>query len=269
MIIDQLPTISPPVQDTDELAIERGTQTYKVSVGNSFVKKTGDTMTGALQITGVTPNGDKIFGTKNENYGITSIPSSTQNDYLFIAYGSDDKMLGSIRDYISSTGQIGLSIFGRNEYNGSPVLNGLYLLVDSSGNRVVDFSDVVPWRKALGIGTNGALPITVAQGGTGATTAIGAIANLGLASLQAQQYTIANNASKAVDMANATHGFFLMTGAGDGTKGIYAYNCQSNGLTTIKVIGTAPSGITLTTATNRITIANAAGANCYVLHITY
>lgn len=54
---------------------------------------------------------------------------------------------------------------------GSSVTNELRISVADDGTRTVGVTEAAPWRAALGLGTSGALPITVAQGGTGVTTA--------------------------------------------------------------------------------------------------
>lgn len=48
MIIDQLPNISTPLQNTDEMAIERGTNTYKINynaLATATIEKLGDPVT--------------------------------------------------------------------------------------------------------------------------------------------------------------------------------------------------------------------------------
>lgn len=53
--------------------------------------------------------------------------------------------------------------------DGTDVANYINLYVRKDGTRTVSVSDAGAWRTALGIGTNGAFPVTKAQGGTGKT----------------------------------------------------------------------------------------------------
>ena len=57
---------------------------------------------------------------------------------------------------------------GWKNVNGTNINNYLSLYVDNNGNRVIDLYQAA-WLKALGLGTNGAPPITIAQGGSGQT----------------------------------------------------------------------------------------------------
>ena len=80
--------------------------------------------------------------------------------------------VGQLYHHYLSNGEAGVLIEAKRSINDANVYNTIRLSIDDSGNKTVALSDSgVPFRKALGLGTNGALPITVAQGGTGVTTA--------------------------------------------------------------------------------------------------
>lgn len=59
----------------------------------------------------------------------------------------------------------------------------LAMYINNEGGREVIVTESLPWRKAFGIGTNGAWPLTIAQGGTGQTgiTATTTISNVAVA----------------------------------------------------------------------------------------
>jgi len=73
-----------------------------------------------------------------------------------------------------------LAIYSTNgDNNNQPVSNGLQIGVDRAGNPSIAATSPSAWRKMLGMGSGGAYPITIAQGGTGATSASVARTNLG------------------------------------------------------------------------------------------
>lgn len=111
---------------------------------------------------------------KETNSQDTVVPDNDSNCIGFRILDKNDVLIMLLTDWFGSNGQQGMQIMGRR--NG--VANTLRLVVDANGNRVVVVSDAVPWRKALGLGTNGALPITIAQGGTGLTASPSMLTNL-------------------------------------------------------------------------------------------
>lgn len=168
---------------------------------NDKVSKSGDTMTGALNLdvplaiasggtgsstknfvdlsTAQTVGGTKTFTAnpvvsdtspgviaKNTARDDTVAPSSDYNSVGFRLRDKDDANIAIYTDWWGSDGKQGARIIGYR--NG--VSNALNLLVDANGDRQIAISEATPWRKALGLGTNGAFPITIAQGGTGSTT---------------------------------------------------------------------------------------------------
>lgn len=174
MIIDQLPELTNTF-DTDEIPIERGTNTYKTKISTFFsglrdliaarVAKSGDTMTGVLTLIGTSTTGIKLKSIEKEN-GV--IPSGEQIQPRIEFHDKNDFNLGYLYHAITTDGRQGFSIVSRRTVNSSTVTNYLALYTDASGNNSIVLLPV-PWRKALNLGTDGALPITIAQGGSGQT----------------------------------------------------------------------------------------------------
>lgn len=125
-------------------------------VGNEYVLKAGDTMTGAL-------------GIKNVNYAVGGTPPSS-NSYMPISFtDSADSTYAAVRGAIRPNGNVGLFMQALRTINGNSVANGYSMQISSSGDRSVAFDDPAIWRSALGLGTSGAFPLTIAQGGSGNT----------------------------------------------------------------------------------------------------
>ena len=124
------------------------------------VSKSGDTMTGALR-------------EKTSSITIGTVPSSTLYPPLNVFSDSTDTAFGGIYGTYTSSGRLGINVGSNRTVNGTAIYNWLGLLVDGSGNRVIAISEAAPWRSALGLGTSGAFPITIAQGGTGQTEVTG------------------------------------------------------------------------------------------------
>ncbi len=115
----------------------------------------------------------------------------------------------------------------------------------------------------------GPIVFPVAQGGTGATTAEAAKVNLGLGSLELRSFNIAANASRDITIPASTHGFIVTAGGGYNNKGIWVYNSTTSGAITLSAIGTAPSSVTIATATSEITITNNTTVYLYVAVFSY
>lgn len=125
-------------------------------VTDEYVLKAGDTMTGAL-------------GIKNVNYAVGGTPPSS-NSYMPISFtDSADSTYAAVRGAIRPNGNVGLFMQALRTINGNSVANGYSMQISSSGDRSVAFDDPAIWRSALGLGTNGAFPLTIAQGGSGNT----------------------------------------------------------------------------------------------------
>lgn len=121
------------------------------------VSKAGDTMTESLSV-------------KDSRIASGTTPASDVYGNGFFATDKDGAIVGCLRELALASGQQGVMVCARRLVNGGNVENILRVMVNSSGGRVVYVNDPAAWRSALGLGTSGALPITPAQGGTGATS---------------------------------------------------------------------------------------------------
>ena len=164
MIIDDLPSIS-IANDSDEIAIEQGTATKKITKGNFLqeivssisslisdisgkVSKAGDTMTGNLEIDNTSPG--EIL--KNTATDVTDSSYTQNNSTGFRLRDKNGKNVAIITDRYLANGATGLWLTGWKTVNGTDINNALALYVDKNGNRIIGVSDPAPWRSALGLG---------------------------------------------------------------------------------------------------------------------
>lgn len=259
MLIDQLPEIT-TANDSDEMPIEQGTTTRKIKILNllkGVVKKAGDTMTGNLVV-------------QSPFDSTQTTPSSTVNGKYVGLYDQNNKLIGYIQPQLVGTnGLYNLIIAASRMLGGSPRTNNLILRVAADGSKSVSVSDPAAWREALGLGTNGALPITIAQGGTGATTAKGIKENIGLDRLESVQYSAANGATANITLRTSTSGFIVCSGAAGSARELIWFNCTSTGSVSTTRLRNVSDGLTVTASTNKIAIANATGLFVYILVFYY
>lgn len=155
------------------------------AINSSKVSKSGDTMTGALSVPAVPydSNGHQKAVTAMANDISESVTPSAEVGNIWVRafdiHDANDKQRAYLDLHSRTNGWQGLQIETARDVNGSIVCNKLGLDIDANGNRVVSFSNVEIWRKALGLGTNGELPIPISQGGTNATSESAALTNLG------------------------------------------------------------------------------------------
>jgi len=130
----------------------------------------GGTLTGNVTIEKALPYLMMKDNTLNTRLGQVGSPTYTGRWY---AYDANDRPCFYTETTLLENGQLQRSFVcrrysadGKTEYN-----NGFYLRIDGSGNPNVTFTTggAAAWRAGLGLGTSGALPVTVAQGGTGST----------------------------------------------------------------------------------------------------
>lgn len=161
------------------VAIDTGTgQSASVSIDsalNGKVAKTGDTMSGNLKIVKEKNTDSLILQTSDDSASTT--PAANQNGGAISFIDDNGSLYGAIKVRHLTNGMYGLWLYAQGSSNS--VLNTLQIRVDSNDNKNVYVSDPNAWLAAFGLGTSGALPITVAQGGTGAITASAALSNLG------------------------------------------------------------------------------------------
>lgn len=138
--------------------------------GDEYVAKSGDTMTGNLNIVDSSPG---VIG-KATGQDSSAAAETAGTSVGFRLQDKNGNDVAIFSDRYDTTGEHGALIAGYRMVNGSPVDHVLRLLVDAAGNRIVKLTSAAAWRLALGLGNaSGALPITVAQGGTGAVSASG------------------------------------------------------------------------------------------------
>ena len=129
--------------------------------------------------------------------------------------------------------------------NGDSVTNYVALLTDASGNRSVGLvADA--WLKALGLGTSGVLPVTIAQGGTGANNASDARANLGLP-VFANVYKLEPNVTQQIHMDDRECSLLISLGGDPGARGLAVAYCNTSHNTFVnKIVDDSLSKLTLT-----------------------
>lgn len=140
------------------------------SSGDDKVSKAGDTMTGNLSIDDSSPG---VIATATDRDSAAAA-AANGNSVGFRLQDKNGNTVAIYTDRYETTGEHGAFLSGYRMVNGSHIGNALRLLVDAAGNKIVKLSSAAAWRAALGLGNaSGALPITVAQGGTGAVSAGG------------------------------------------------------------------------------------------------
>lgn len=166
MIIDDLPSIS-IANDSDEIAIEQGTATKKITKGNFLqevtsaisslisdisgkVSKAGDTISGRLNLDGIVCIRNEADLQVAASY---ETPPSTNKDRFMWFVDENDKGIGYLRTRIyANTGTVETALTARRVVNGSTVQNNLLLSVGNGGAISVAFSAPAAWRDALGLG---------------------------------------------------------------------------------------------------------------------
>ena len=133
--------------------------------GGDKVDRAGDTMTGELDMA------DADIALTSSAITLGTKPASNQFTNKFRFRDAVRKTMARIQAVYLTSGQSGIQIYADNYADGEDVYNYLGMYMGETGIATVAMSHPAAWRWALGLGTNGALPITVAQGGTGAATA--------------------------------------------------------------------------------------------------
>ncbi len=92
------------------------------------------------------------LGLVNSNLDTTNKPSSaTYGSERFVPYSNDGIQLGYYCGALTND-SAGIVMLGRNIVNGNAVTNYIRLLVNDSGQSVVEISDAKPWMSALKAG---------------------------------------------------------------------------------------------------------------------
>lgn len=221
---------------------------------NGKVSKSGDTMTGNLTIE--EDYGGKV-AIKNDDVtvGVTpSIPDvNNPSTGQYQLLDSADTLMSWFSGLYTGGRQVQTRMGARNknENDGNAnVDNQLILSVSRTGVRGVTITEAAPWRKALELGdTNGAFPLTIAQGGTGGTTIATALNSLGIKGFQ-----ISSGQSQTINFSG--NGCFVFGARGD-TSFVAVVDYWS-GSVNVLPIGSGGAGVTITKTANAhsITITN-------------
>lgn len=143
--------------------------------------------------------------------------------------------------------------------DGTSVVTDNVAEIDLTGKTDTDGGNIsaTDFLSALGLGTSGVLPVTIAQGGTGATTADGIKANIGLIDVARSEYVIMSSGSITIPVAGSAKGVIFTFRAIDGGMGVYMYRVSSGGSVFYTAV-LADSALSLSKATNALTISNSA-----------
>lgn len=131
-------------------------------VTDEYVLKTGDTMSGALDI-------KNNLNLDSTSYEVGTRPASNIADRLLTFKDKNGTILAKLQDVFFANGEIGLELATSRQINDSSYGPMLRMTVNESGNSSITLSPASAWRSALGLGTSGAFPLTIAQGGSGNT----------------------------------------------------------------------------------------------------
>lgn len=142
----------------------------KTTIGEEFQNYLPLTAGSGKPLTGNLTIQDNPIYIKNTSADV-SAQSDTQNRSWNIICSDKNDVASAVFDsyFRGSDGYVYAEMQGRRQVNGSNVTNYLRLGVQADGTRQVSVSNGAAWREALGLGSSGNLPITIAQGGTGST----------------------------------------------------------------------------------------------------
>lgn len=130
------------------------------------VSRSGDTMTGPLILQG------SLHCMDSPDITLGSRPDANKWSKAIAFRDSVQKSIARLQAFHGSNGWAGLQIYGDQQVNGEAKSNYLGLYMTDDGTPYVSINYPAAWRRALGLGSaTGALPLTAAQGGTGAATA--------------------------------------------------------------------------------------------------
>ena len=201
-----------PANDTD---------VAKLNVVNTFTKSQ---IISGQGLSYVTQNSSVVSG--------STPPSDTTVGYVTYQDKSGNTM-SFLRSVYYSNGNSAL-IFQtqrrKDSTTTSTYMNYIVFGNNDSGGAYVTLSSATAWRTALGLGTSGALPITVAQGGTNATSVAGARKNLGYLGMSFSDGYVSSEYTTISSNANLNTGTYLTTGK---------YICTSN--TTVGTFTNCPT----------------------------
>ena len=158
----------------DRVVVMRLSGTYVVlgrigastPAADQYVRRSGDTMTGPLILK------ESLHCMDSPEITLGSRPDANKWSKAIAFRDSVQKSIARLQAFHGSNGWAGLQIYGDQQVNGETKSNYLGLYMTDDGTPYVSINYPAAWRRALGLGSaTGALPLTAAQGGTGAATA--------------------------------------------------------------------------------------------------
>ena len=156
------------------------------SGGDDWVSKSGDTMTGDLILQNARLYMDSPWIT------VGTIPEEDQWTKEITFRDSAQKIIGELYCGHRQNGRDGIVLYGTQTVNGVEKDNMLGLYVDDDGSGYVHINYPTAWRSALGLGSSGALPLTIGQGGTGATGIVKVTGSAGIFSSVASGFSVSS-----------------------------------------------------------------------------
>ena len=202
------------------------------------VAKSGDTMTGDLKMKGA--------------YQDTVAPTSETSVPRLRFIDKNETVVGSVSMHFTTGGAQRLLF---NAFRNA-VQHWFTVGYNTNGDPSVASNHPEAWRKMLGIGdSDGALPLTLAQGGTGGTTAAAARANLELGTV-VEAFSIPANGTKAFTLTGTEIGNITVGGnVASGGREFIVYYCNGSGIVTYDKAFNA-SSINVTKSSYSITLEN-------------
>ena len=204
---------------------------------NGKVKKSGDTMTGSLNING----NNAIIATH-----IKSIDATTPFEYNYrgesiIVMDKNTAKMAAIGGQLNMDGKYG-AYFGANRSVGGVNYNNIVsLLMDNSGNAKVEISDRLAWLDALGLGSIRIIPVTVS----------------------------ANNGTKAF-IFSGTCAFTIFTTGTNSTQRSHTHGyCTGEGVVSETKNPSGATSVVFTDGTYKLTLKNTANVTMFAVMIVY
>lgn len=150
--------------------------TISGSLSDPHVLKAGDTMTGDLTIDDadlkITDGKIDLSETMNivgQTQLVNVVPSGNYRDGEINFLDKARTLVARLSSFFGNDSYVGLKIRTFRTVNNSEIENVLGLYIDATGERHVAVSSSRMWRGALGLGSSGDFPLTIAQGGSGST----------------------------------------------------------------------------------------------------
>jgi hypothetical protein len=178
--ISELPE-STTVSDSALIAVSQSGASRKMTLATllgNLIKKTGGTATGSIILS-------------SSNIDTSEVPSSGVTGRAFGLADKNEVLMGSLYPGRTTAGVNSVVLTAYQAVNGSNIANYVLMGVSPTGDALVQLSSPSAWRTALGLGTNGAFPLTIAQGGTG-STAVSSITTISSIATAASGFTINN-----------------------------------------------------------------------------